>query len=286
MPREPAVLVDRLQPVAAAASRASRPGSGRRLRYALPNRPSTAFWTREEARVPRWRGGWLNTSTASRGRRRRPAAGRRRGSSRPRGAARPRRPGSTACGSAAMSRMRRSMRPARPASRRELPGPGRRRRRPARGSWRARHPRAAARGAAHRRPHRPRARWPLDAARHDGVDHPLLGGTEPAPAVPPGHAAGEPVPEHPVAPTRVAAAGHLPSMDRPTPGCQAAARGGTRDAAPPTHGRSSSGGGRGIRTHDDVAAIAVFKTAALGHYASPPDPAWAGRGQGYAATRW
>ena len=29
-------------------------------------------------------------------------------------------------------------------------------------------------------------------------------------------------------------------------------------------------GGRGIRTHDDVAAIAVFKTAALGHYASPP----------------
>src|SRR5580765_2613764 len=30
------------------------------------------------------------------------------------------------------------------------------------------------------------------------------------------------------------------------------------------------GGGRGIRTHDDVAAIAVFKTAALGHYASPP----------------
>ena len=32
-------------------------------------------------------------------------------------------------------------------------------------------------------------------------------------------------------------------------------------------------GGRGIRTHDDVAAIAVFKTAALGHYASPPWPA-------------
>lgn len=35
-------------------------------------------------------------------------------------------------------------------------------------------------------------------------------------------------------------------------------------------GSGSKGGGRGIRTHDDVAAIAVFKTAALGHYASPP----------------
>ena len=30
------------------------------------------------------------------------------------------------------------------------------------------------------------------------------------------------------------------------------------------------GGGRGIRTHDGCNPIAVFKTAALGHYASPP----------------
>ncbi len=29
-------------------------------------------------------------------------------------------------------------------------------------------------------------------------------------------------------------------------------------------------GGRGIRTHDGCHPIAVFKTAALGHYASPP----------------
>ena len=35
---------------------------------------------------------------------------------------------------------------------------------------------------------------------------------------------------------------------------------------------SRYGGGRGIRTHDDVAAITVFKTVALGHYASPPRP--------------
>ena len=34
--------------------------------------------------------------------------------------------------------------------------------------------------------------------------------------------------------------------------------------------RWSSSGGRGIRTHDAVADITVFKTAALGHYASPP----------------
>jgi hypothetical protein len=30
------------------------------------------------------------------------------------------------------------------------------------------------------------------------------------------------------------------------------------------------GGGRGIRTHDGCNPIAVFKTAAIGHYASPP----------------
>ena len=41
-----------------------------------------------------------------------------------------------------------------------------------------------------------------------------------------------------------------------------------------------AGGGRGIRTHDDVAAIAVFKTAALGHYASPPRPDRPGTSQG------
>ncbi len=38
----------------------------------------------------------------------------------------------------------------------------------------------------------------------------------------------------------------------------------------PSGRRNPARGGRGIRTHDDVAAIAVFKTAALGHYASPP----------------
>jgi hypothetical protein len=29
--------------------------------------------------------------------------------------------------------------------------------------------------------------------------------------------------------------------------------------------RRSEGGGRGIRTHDELALIAVFKTAAIGH---------------------
>ena len=56
-------------------------------------------------------------------------------------------------------------------------------------------------------------RGPLDAARHRGVDHPLLGAPEPVPAVPAGHSAREPVTEHPVVPPRVAAAVHLPSMD-------------------------------------------------------------------------
>ena len=46
------------------------------------------------------------------------------------------------------------------------------------------------------------------------------------------------------------------------------AHGDTPDEQEPPHG--AAGGGRGIRTHDDVAAITVFKTVALGHYASPP----------------
>ena len=31
-------------------------------------------------------------------------------------------------------------------------------------------------------------------------------------------------------------------------------------------------GGQGIRTLEELAPLAVFKTAALGHYASPPGP--------------
>ena len=31
------------------------------------------------------------------------------------------------------------------------------------------------------------------------------------------------------------------------------------------------GGGGGIRTHDTLTGIAVFKTAALDHYATPPN---------------
>src|SRR6188508_1954101 len=65
-------------------------------------------------------------------------------------------------------------------------------------------------------------------------------------------------------PRRVAAGsrrGREPSTcPRPTP-------------APPTSaqvGAGVLGGGRGIRTHERREPLAVFKTAALGHYASPP----------------
>lgn len=53
------------------------------------------------------------------------------------------------------------------------------------------------------------------------------------------------------------------NLDRRTPGL----RGGN---LPRELEYGRHGGGRGIRTHDAVADIAVFKTAALGHYASPP----------------
>ena len=55
----------------------------------------------------------------------------------------------------------------------------------------------------------------LDAARHAASTIRCSVPPEPAPAVPAGHSAGEPVTEHPVAPPWVAAAVHLPSMDPP-----------------------------------------------------------------------
>ena len=143
----------------------------------------------------------------------------------------------------------------------------RHRRRPARGSSRARHPLAAARGAAHRRPHRPRARWPRRFLWDEEVHDPSLRGIQPASAVTPGRAAREPVPEHPVAPTRVAATGHPTSM----------APGERRRRGPAVRATS---GGRGIRTHERLAPLAVFKTAALGHYAEPSWPGVPGPGQG------
>jgi hypothetical protein len=53
-----------------------------------------------------------------------------------------------------------------------------------------------------------------------------------------------------------------PDHDRPRPFCVRAYRRGTPDSSGVF---PSSSGGRGIRTHGDVAATMVFKTIAIGH---------------------
>ena len=131
-----------------------------------------------------------------------------------------------------------------------------------------------------------------DPARDEDVDDALLGAPEPLPPVPPRQHGARNGPRtsrrtrgrRSIRPPAEYGPGERRRARRPAGGRGTPA---LTSFEPPRHpppsassavaGSRGSGGGRGIRTHDDVAAIAVFKTAALGHYASPPRP---GRGPG------
>jgi hypothetical protein len=45
-------------------------------------------------------------------------------------------------------------------------------------------------------------------------------------------------------------------------------------------------GGGGIRTHEELAPLAVFETAALGRYATPPEGDYTGASQHVASDRF